>query len=309
MRAAFLIVALALPALAQPATLRTTVRMEAPVIRVGDLWENAGANAHVVLGPAPAPGRHVVVERRQLEHIARLHNVDWQGGSTADRTIIETPGRAVPREAVMERLVQALEAAGAEPDSRIEMGELVLPMVPPGTEPALGIEDARVDQASGRFSAMLVIAGEGPSQRLRLVGRAVATRPVLVAARRLGAGTVLTADDLRVERWPTVRARAEHASEAAPLLGRVLRRAVAAGQPVPAADTAALPAVAAGSNVTVVMEAGGLSLSMQGIALAAAQPGERVAVRNTGSGTVVQGTVEGPGRVRVQADQPARAAR
>jgi flagella basal body P-ring formation protein FlgA len=299
---------LARPAAAEPARLRRTVQLEASVIRVGDLWDNAGPNAERVLGPAPEPGRHIVVERRQLEHIARLHGVDWRGESAADRAIVETPGRAVPRELVMQRLQAALMAAGATADAIIEVPELALPMVPPDVTPEVGVEEARIDGA-GRFTAVLLIGAGGPTRRLRVAGRAIDTRPVVVAARRLPAGTALAADDVRVERWPVLRARAEHAPDPAPLIGRTLRRALAAGQPVPAAELTALAAVTPGQEVTVTVEATGLSLTLQGVAMGSGAAGDRVTVRNPATGATFPATVLGAGRVRAElTDRPALAA-
>ncbi len=44
------------------ATLRPMTTLSAPVVLLGDLFDDAGANAARVLGPAPRPGQRIVVE-------------------------------------------------------------------------------------------------------------------------------------------------------------------------------------------------------------------------------------------------------
>jgi hypothetical protein len=62
----------------QPVVLNLQVRLDGAVVKVGDLWRNTGANAATVIGPAPPPGRSIVIEAAQLGYIARLYGVEWQ---------------------------------------------------------------------------------------------------------------------------------------------------------------------------------------------------------------------------------------
>jgi flagella basal body P-ring formation protein FlgA len=61
------------------ATLRLATTLAAPVVRLSDLFDDAGADAARVLGPAPAPGGRIVVETAQLAAIARQPNLrSWR---------------------------------------------------------------------------------------------------------------------------------------------------------------------------------------------------------------------------------------
>ena len=73
MRRLILLAALAtMPAQAdQLATIRPIAVVEDAVVRLSDLFENAGPRGAAVLGPAPAPGARLVVEAPQLFAIAR----------------------------------------------------------------------------------------------------------------------------------------------------------------------------------------------------------------------------------------------
>src|ERR1700749_4638260 len=82
---------------AQSATLRTVTTLHAPTVRLSDLFEDAGANANRVLGPGPGAGGRIVVEAAQLGAIARQFGVDWRPASTADRAVLDRPGRPPQR--------------------------------------------------------------------------------------------------------------------------------------------------------------------------------------------------------------------
>ena len=58
--------------------LRPITTLHAQVVRLKDLFDDAGRNADRVLGPGPAPGGRIVVEARQLAAIARQFDVDWR---------------------------------------------------------------------------------------------------------------------------------------------------------------------------------------------------------------------------------------
>ena len=62
------------------ATLRTMTTLHASVVRLSDLFDEAGANADRVLGPGPGAGGRIVVEAAQLGAIARQFGVDWRPG-------------------------------------------------------------------------------------------------------------------------------------------------------------------------------------------------------------------------------------
>src|ERR687894_692575 len=76
MRATFLAALLAcLPPLAAAAQEMAAPRpfsvVEEPVLRLGDVFENAGERAAQAIGAAPAPGRRLVLDAAQLSALAR----------------------------------------------------------------------------------------------------------------------------------------------------------------------------------------------------------------------------------------------
>ena len=99
-----------------PAVLRLQVALDAGVIRVSDLWANAGPKADTVIGPAPPPGRSIAIEAGQLAYIARLYDVEWRPTSGVERTAVERAGRPLSRDEVSEPIRRSLVEAGAAPD-------------------------------------------------------------------------------------------------------------------------------------------------------------------------------------------------
>ena len=107
------------------------------------------------------------------------------------------------------------------------------------------------------------------------------------------------AGDARLVRLRAERVRPGTAQSLDQVVGQQLRRPVTADMPFASADLAAPAMVEKNALVTLVLEAPGLSLSAQGRALEAAPRGGVVSVMNLASRSVVEGTVVGPGRVRV----------
>src|SRR3954451_18194883 len=104
---------------AEAATLRSMTTLHASVVRLSDLFDDAGPNADRVLGPGPGAGGRIVVEAAQLRAIARQFAVDWRPASTADRSVLDRPGRPLRRQDVLDAVKNALVAAGASGDCEV----------------------------------------------------------------------------------------------------------------------------------------------------------------------------------------------
>lgn len=302
MRALLALLATLLPTLAaaQP-TLRPFATLEDAVVRLEDLFEGTGPLGATPLGPAPPPGQRLVVEAPQLAAIARRSGLDWRPASGADRAVLDRPGRALGREEVLEALRPALLAQGMEEEAELELQAFIPPLVPPESFPRILVEQARFEATTQRFAAGLAIAAEGmATQRLRLSGRAVATRPVVLAVRRLAAGEVVRPQDVRLARLPAGQIRPGAVERLDQAVGQALRRPAAPGQPLTAQALAQPLAVERGSSVIMQYEIPGLSVTAQGRALEGAARGAVLPVMNLTSRIVVEARVLGPGRVRVE---------
>lgn len=288
------------PLVGRAATLRPMTTLDAPVVRLSDLFDDAGPLAARVLGPAPPPGERIVVPARQLAAIARMFGVAWHPIAPTDSAVLERPGRLLARAAVLDVLRPALVGLGLGADADIRLSGFIAPMIPLHAAPQLSVEQLDYVAATGRFAASLLLTGEGMSAlHLRLSGHAEEMAQVAVPARALPAGSVPRADDLTFARLPVRSLRAAVARDAAQIVGMTLRHPAAAGAPVPLADLAAPGSVTRGGRVLLRVMVGGLTATTQGIALAAAAPGERVQVLNPFSHMIVEGELGRDGVVGV----------
>jgi flagellar basal body P-ring formation protein FlgA len=288
---------------ADAASLRTATMLHAPVIRLSDLFDDAGANAGRVLGTAPGPGGSIVVEAPQLAAIARQFGVDWRPGSAAERAVLQRAGRLLPREDVLRAAKAALIAAGASPECEIELPGFSPPMVPADARPQAVATELDYEAASGRFTAVLSVTGDGMEPtNLRLAGQVDDTIELPVAVARLAIGTVVRDDDVRLARVHVAMVHSEVLHVASDAIGLQLRHAIIAGQPFAVTDLMRPTMVQRGSNVQMQLQSPGLSLLAQGVAMDAGATGERIRVLNPSSRAIVEAEVMGPGRVRVTPD-------
>lgn len=285
---------------AHAASLRAATMLHAPVVRLSDLFEDAGPNANRVLGTAPGPGGSIVVEAAQLGAIARQFGVDWQPASPAERTVLERAGRLLPRDGVLKALKAALIAAGASSECEIELPGFIPPMVPAEAGPQPLATELDYDAGSGRFSAVLSVTGDGMEPiNLRVTGQVTDTIALPVAVARLPAGTVVRADDVRMARVPVAMVHSEVLHTPGEAVGLQLRHPIVAGQPFAVADVMRPSLVQRGANVEMRLQSPGISLRAQGVAMDSGATGERIRVLNPSSRAVVEAEVIGPGRVRV----------
>jgi len=285
---------------AHAAELRPIVTLTGPHVHLRDLFDDAGPNADRVLGPGPVPGGRIVVAAAQLGAIARQFGVDWRPASSGDRAILEWPGRPLRKDDAQDAVRNALIAAGADPDCVVELAGFVPPLVPLGVDPRPMVQQLDFNLATGRFTAVLSIVADGMDPlSTRIVGTADTLVELPVLAARLASGAVLRRQDLRLAKVGGALAKGEHVRDPARAVGMMLRRSVAAGQPLRADDLVAPPVVTRDAMVRVLLDTDGLSVSGQGQALQTGAVGDRIRLRNPTSRAVLEVEVVGPGVVRV----------
>jgi flagella basal body P-ring formation protein FlgA len=285
---------------AAAATLRTATTLQGAVVRLSDLFDEAGPRGTRVLGPSPAPGARIVVEAAQLAAIARQFGVDWRPASPADRSVLDRPGRLLPREEVVAALRAALAGVGGPSDGDLELPGFTAPMLPLESHAEAAIEQLDYEGASGRFTATLAVTGgDMPVQRMRLSGRVQEMVDLPVLQHRLPMGSVVQPGDLQTARVRAMALRGEVVRDAADAVGMVLKHPAVAGQPLSAADLMRPVMVPKGARVAMELFTPGLAVTGQGVALEAGGAGERIRVLNPVSRAVLEVEVIGPDRVRV----------
>ncbi len=285
---------------AKAASLRNLVTLYGPVVRLSDLFDDAGPNAERVLGPAPQPGGRVIVPAHQLAAIAHQFGVAWEPSSNDDEVVIERPARSLARTEIVDALRGALATAGAGADCAIALSSFSALPVAADSELHPTVEQIDFDAASSHFTATLGLAAPGMKpQRLTVSGHAWPMVNVPVAAAQITAGSRVQASDLRIEHMRRDQIPPDVVRDAAEVEGMMLRHVVVAGRPIPRAELARPPLVQRGLPVRVTLDQPGLSMVVQGQALQDGMLGAVVRVVNPLSHAVVDAEVTGPQAARV----------
>jgi len=289
------------PANAAQAVPNTLVTLSSPVIRVADLFSNAGPEAATVLGAAPAPGGRIVVGTDQLAAIATAYQVPWQPDGSNPEVVLARPGTAMQAALISNALAEAVANSGGPSNAAITLPDFAPPMIPPGASPAITVTRMDFDPGTGNFSASLVVdaAGMAP-QNLDLSGLAQPSVQVVVASHDLAPGEVLNAADVTLARLPANQA-ASAVVAAADVDGMQVMSGVQQGAPLMQNDLSAPIVVRKGAFVVLNLAAPGMVLTAQGVALGAGGTGSVIPVLNPASHAVVQAVITGPGSASIAA--------
>lgn len=84
------------------------------------------------------------------------------------------------------------------------------------------------------------------------------------------------------------------------IAGKVARRTLVPGQPIPASALRQKEEVVQGRSYSIVYQSGALTISGEAVPMKSAAIGEMVAVRNPETGVVVQALVQAGGKLLVQ---------
>jgi flagella basal body P-ring formation protein FlgA len=272
----------------------TLVTLSSPVIRLADLFSNAGPQAERVLGPSPAPGMRIVVGSDQLAAIAAAYQVPWAPDGSDPQVVLASPGRALAAAVLNAAIASAVQSSGGPTDAAITLPDFTPPMIPPGASPNVTVTSMDFDPGTGNFSAVVIVSAAGMApQDIELTGLAEASVPALVATHNLLPGAVLTDADVTMARLP--ENQAGNALESpVDAVGMTTAIGVDAGAALSASNLSTPIVVAKGANVVLSLTIPGLNVTAEGIALSAGGTGSVISVLNAASHAVVQAVVTGP---------------
>ena len=279
---------------------RGSVSLMSDTVKLSDLFSGLEPGQDCAIGPAPAPGRSIVIEQPQLAAIAEQFGVDWQPNSLSVQVSLKRKARTVARSRALPLIRAALIAAGASEniDVTVENGaELVVPAEFDGDP---DIQLVNLDRSSGRFTADLVFAASGMDPiRLEVEGvvQEVAEVPVLV--RNMEGGSVIEASDLQTRRLRKALVGDQTLLSASNAVGLALRHRWFAGNPIPLTELTHPLLISRAMPVLLRLENAGLVLTAKGEAIEGGALGDRIHVLNPVSRAVLTARVTGPGTVDV----------
>ncbi len=274
------------------ASLKTETIVAGDYIRLGDIFEGT-KNEEYVLGPAPAPGKEMILNARTLYKIASALDVDWKPSSAAEQVILRREAAILPQTEITAALEKKIKESGVSDKFNVTyintVSDIILPY---GTDETLEITAFKFDPQADNFTATIVApSAENPLKRANITGRIDRQIAVPVLRNALKAGDVIGAMDLDWIDVPQNRIANGTALSEKDLLEMTPKRVIAAGKPVLLNDLTSPKMVDRGDSVTLVFESGPLVLTAKGKALQAGAIGDTVRVANTDSNKNLQGVV------------------
>jgi flagella basal body P-ring formation protein FlgA len=220
--------------------------------RVGCLW--LGIASRPALGAADEPG--AFHDHAQLEALARSEASLHLPPLTPHQRLVAGPISANTRVARCDQPVKPSVSGGGQMRDRI-----LVELICPGT----------------------------PQWHIYVPVRVVGTSQVTLAAHAMVAGSVLTESDLRAEQRDISELPPGYMDDPGVVVGLTAARPISSGAIITNQLLLGAKAVQRGQTVTLVADAGGMSVSMQGRALSDGLINQRVKVENLSSGRVVEG--------------------
>jgi flagellar basal body P-ring formation protein FlgA len=282
-------------------TLRPEVTVSSPVIRIGDLFDGAGAHARDAVTAAPPAGMRITFSADWLAATARAHGLDWTPGSPYEQATIVRASRTIAADAIARQMLHAIAATRPIDGATLALDNPGVNFaVPAGASDAVAIEGLVVDPGSLRVSAIVSAPPGDPAARhQRVTGRLVYRVALPVLAHPVAPGSVIGAGDITMVTVPRDRIPPDTATTALELIGRTPRRPLLVGAPIQIGDVERPILVHKGDLVTLLLETPSLQLTAQGKALDDGAANALVRVENTKSNRVIDAAVTGPGLAAV----------
>jgi len=284
------------------ATLKQQVVVKDNVVRLGDLFHDAGRHGERVVLQSPDPGRRMVLNAKWLYRTARSFRLKWKPLSAMDHVVVERATHHISTEQIQETLGAGIRAEMEISDRfEIDLDNRLLQMYLPGEAlPTVEIETLRVDRQTNRFSAIVVGAGgKHRGSRITVTGKYYRIIDVPVLVRRMSSKEIIGAKDIRLVTRRADKVDMNALRDESELIGMSPLRTLSAERPVKRSEIRTPVLVAKGSMVTMVFRTDRMVLSAQGKALQDGSNGDTIRILNAKTHKVIDGTVVNSGTVTV----------
>jgi len=288
-----------------PTTLNASIVVDESVIRLGDLFTNAGEHTRQAVAYSPKPGKQSVFDARWLAKAASYYRVDWRPESFDVQSVVTRSSVTVTAKEITAAIAEALSEYNLSGDLTVELDNPLLRVhAAGGGLPSAIVEDIRYDRKTGRFAAIVAApAGDPAATRMRVSGRSyrILHIPVL-AERQLRDDIIREADIIWIEA-KAERMQPDVIIDENDLIGMSPKRGLRAGIPIRQTDVRRPILVKRGAIVTIRLTSGGMSLSAQGRAQENGSKGDTIRVSNSQSSQVIEAEVDKAGSVVVRMPQ------
>lgn len=292
---------------ATPVTLRNATEVHRLTVRLSDVFDGVPADIDHDIAQSPYPGKQATYDVNVLTRLAQKYHLDWKSKSLADHVVISTACARITADMIREAVTAKFKEQGlTKPQNPVDVAfdsHAVEMVFPDDHVPGFTLNNFEYDASGRRFRADVVADSANGVFSLPVTGRVTVKRNVPVLTRRLEGGTIIGAADIDFMAVPEDRANGTVLTDTSQLIGRELRRDIDGGELIHTQDIIPPRFVTRGSLVTLKIQTEFMTITAQGKALQDGAKGDAIRVINTQSNRTVEGTVDGPGTVRVDVTQ------
>lgn len=286
-------------------TLRPVSQISDHMLRLGDIFEGLPENkANVVLGPAPQPGKEMVLTAATLMRVAQAQDLDWRPTATTDQIVIRRNATVIGKDIVEKLINEKLFENGLTGAYKLSMANSIADIVMPDTMPAQAeISKFSFNVQKDTFEATIAApSASNPAYEMNVTGSVdrIVSLPVLKTSLKngdiIGQGDVDFIDVLQKD------VQRDYILKAETLNGMTPRRMVMAGKPIRDLELENPQIVTRGAAVTLVYKDGPMTLSARGKSMQDGARGDLVRVVNMNSNRSLEGIVTAENEITVTAE-------
>lgn len=274
------------------------------IAQVSGPAETAGRIRRISLGHAPDIGTTRIIRRQQV--LMALNAAGFSLDSilveSAETTAVRRPGQSVPGSILRSVIENALLKSFQDTNIEVRLARL---QVPEAIQVPTGKVDFRVDSSTVRnlfaqFSLPIEIRVNGILVRsFAATVEIEAFGHVLTASSDLSKGDDPSISRLHFDRTRLTSPASSYVFNMESLKGKTLVRDIRSGSPITTDLLVSVAVIKVGDSVRVETGTGNFRIAVTGEAKGSGRIGDRIAVKNSQNGTLLQATVIDKGLVRI----------
>lgn len=214
---------------------------------------------------------------------------------------------AVTRAEAETRIAERLTEQGAGDDLQVSIvGRRTDELVRRSEPVVMEITELAPDANTNRFTATLAFSTEASLDKpavalgnLQVAGRFEQMQDVPMVKFRMTSGQVITADDIIWQKMPSARLTRDTVLASEDLVGKMAVRTLTGTRAIKSDELRVPPVVTRQSTVHMNYKSANLSIQAVGQALEDGAVGDKIRVRNTSSGAMLEGIVTANGQVQI----------
>jgi flagella basal body P-ring formation protein FlgA len=276
-------------------SIKQNIMVDAPVIRLGDLFDQPITGGDTPIAQAPKPGQTLSLDARFLRQLVRAYHLELGSNQDFDHILVARKCQIIKSDTVTAAIVDAVSQRtqqSSNMDIVFDSGEVqfTLPTNVPAT---VAVQGLNFDASSNRFLAILAVPATGPTLiTQQVVGTIYEKTQVPVLKRLISAGETIQAEDID---WTSSRVDqlvSNAVTDSQQMVGRIAKRPLRPGQLLRISDLISEPTVHKNSLVTIAVQTPTMSLTVRGKALDDGAIGQSIRVVNVNTNKQLVGIVK-----------------